>query len=98
MARLIRRIRHVLAIGGLAILVILALAVITIEAPWFKGWLRGFAVRQASSAINGQLSIGRLGGSLFTGVTLSDIEVRMHDRPVVTANRVEVDYNPIDLI
>ncbi|HEY7790747.1 MAG TPA: translocation/assembly module TamB domain-containing protein [Vicinamibacterales bacterium] len=92
-----RKVGRVLAIAGVAIVVIIALGVIAIETPWFKSWLKGFAVRQASTAINGQLSIGQVSGSIFTGIDLSNVALSQRGQPVLSARHIRVSYNPIDL-
>ena len=45
-----------------------SMAVIVTQTAWFKEWMRGFIVRQASNYLNGELTIGRLDGNLFYGV------------------------------
>ena len=75
-----------------------SMAVIVTQTTWFKEWLRGFIVRQAADYVNGQLSIGRLGGNLFTGIELGDIDVTMNGRNVVGVDEVGLAYNPITLI
>ena len=55
-----RRIAH--AVAALAMIAIAATAAlaITSQTMWFKNWLRGFIVREASQYVNGTLSIGGL--------------------------------------
>ena len=70
-----------------------AMAVVVTQTAWFKDWMRGFIVRQASGYLNGELSIGRLDGNLLFGVELEDVEVRMNGKPVVQIKDVALDYN-----
>ena len=53
----------------------LAVALIVSQTPWFKDWLRRYVVRESEQYLNGQLSIGSLGGNLFFGARLTDVAV-----------------------
>src|SRR5215204_1291671 len=88
-----RRTLRVVALVGTLLVGILALALIVSQTPWFKDWLRKFAVRQAGQYLNGTISIGRLGGNLFTGVELGDISIDMNGEHVLTLKQVEVKYS-----
>ena len=43
------------------------LAVVSTQTSWFKDWLRRYIARQATTVLDGELSIGRLRGNLFSG-------------------------------
>ena len=47
---------------------IVALALIVSQTPWFRDWLRRYIVRESKQYLNGELSIGGLGGNLLFGV------------------------------
>ena len=70
-----------------------AMAVVVSQTAWFKDWMRGFIVRQATNYLNGELSIGRLDGNLLFGVELEDVELRMNGKPVVQIKDVGLDYS-----
>lgn len=91
MARTRRLLRLV---SGLAIALVglLIVSLVVTQTSWFRDWLRRTAMRQAERAIDGQLVIGRLEGSLFGGVTLRDVEIVQDGAAVVSIARVEVDY------
>ncbi len=93
-----RRTLQVVALVGTLLIGILALALIVSQTPWFKDWLRKFVVRQAAQYLNGTLSIGTLGGNLFTGVQLGDIAVDVNGEHVLTLKNVEVKYSIGELI
>ena len=59
-----RRSLQVLAFICTLIVGVASMAVIVTQTTWFKEWLRGFIVRQSRDYLNGQLSIGHLGGKL----------------------------------
>jgi autotransporter translocation and assembly factor TamB len=75
-----------------------ATSVIVVETAWFKDWLRGYVVRQAKDSLNGELSIGRLRGNLWSGVALDRVAVSMDGKPVVTVDAVEVQYDLVDIV
>ena len=70
-----------------------AAAVIVSQTAWFKNWLRGYIVREANLYLNGTLSIERLGGNLFFGVEMENIDVSMDGQKVVAVKDLGLDYN-----
>ena len=96
--RIARRIAHILLIVLALLLGATAAAVIVAETSWFKNWLRGYIVREAGQYINGQLSIGRLGGNLFSGVELDNIGISMDGSQVVAVANLGLKYNIFDLV
>ena len=73
--RHLRRTLQVVALVGTLLVGIIALALIVSQTPWFREWLRRYAVRQAAQYVNGTVSIGSLGGNLFYGIELGDVSV-----------------------
>ena len=63
--RYLRRFLQAIAITGTLIVGILAVSLIVSQTPWFKDWLRRYIMRESKLYLNGDLSIGRLGGNLF---------------------------------
>ena len=96
--RYVRRTLQVIALVGTLLVGIIAFALIASQTPWFKNWLRKFAVREADQYLNGQLSIGSLGGNLFTGVELGDVAIEMNGERVLTLKKLEVTYRLGDLL
>jgi autotransporter translocation and assembly factor TamB len=96
--RYVRRTLQVIALVGTILVGIVALALIATQTPWFRDWLRRFAVREADQYLNGQLSIGSLGGNLFTGFELGDVALEMNGERIVTLKRLEVKYRIGDLL
>ena len=76
----------------------MALALIVSQTPWFRDWIRRTIVREAKQYLNGELTIGRLGGNLFFGVTLSDVAVDVSGDRVVAVKALEVDYSIFHLV
>src|SRR5207302_3703407 len=96
--RIARRLLHVLVIVLTLVIGATAAAIIVAETAWFKNLLRSYIVREANQYLNGQLSIGRLGGNLFFGVKLENIGVSMHGSQVVAVKDLGLDYNVFELI
>src|SRR5262249_52444322 len=93
----LRRLLRVVALVGTLVVGIVALALIVSQTPWFKDWLRRYIVRESSQYLNGQLTIGRLGGNLFFGVDLTDVAVDVSGERVVAARALELDYSVFEL-
>ena len=74
---LVRRLVRIVGWIGTALVGLLALLLIVSQTPWFRDWLRKYAVRQAGQYVNGTVSIGSLGGNLFYGVQLRDVAIEV---------------------
>ena len=98
MIRIFRRSLQVIALVGTIMVGIVAMALIVSQTPWFRDWLRRYVVRESKQYLNGELSIGRIGGNLLFGVDLSDVAVDVSGERVVAVKTVEVDYSIFDLI
>src|SRR5947199_3822574 len=96
--RIARRLLHVLVIVLTLIVGATAAAIIVAQTAWFKNLVRAYIVREATQYLNGQLSIGRLGGNLFFGVELENIAVSMDGSQVVAVKDLGLDYNVFELI
>jgi uncharacterized protein involved in outer membrane biogenesis len=96
--RALRRLLQVVALVGTLVVGIVALALIVSQTPWFRDWLRRYIVREARQYLNGELSIGGIGGNLFFGVQVSDIAVDVSGERVIAVKGVEVDYSVFELI
>ena len=96
--RALRRLLQAIAVTGTLIIGVMAVALIVSQTPWFKDWLRRYIVRESKQYLNGELSIGGLGGNLFFGVHLNDVALDMSGQRVVAVKGLEVDYSVIQLI
>ena len=96
--RAMRRLLQVVALVGTLLIGVVALALIVSQTPWFKDWLRRYIVRESKQYLNGDLSIGRLGGNLFFGVQLADVAVDVSGERVVSVEGLEVDYSIFTII
>src|SRR6266566_2701132 len=96
--RIARRLLHALIIVLTLVVGATAAAVIVTQTAWFKNWLRVYIEREANQYLNGQMSIGRLGGNLFYGVELENIAVSMDGSQVVAVKDLGLDYSVFELI
>jgi hypothetical protein len=96
--RRLRRTLQVIALVGTILVGVVALALVASQTPWFKNWLRRFVVKEADQYLNGQLSIGSLGGNLFTGVELGDVSIEMNGERVIALKKLELKYRIGDLL
>jgi translocation and assembly module TamB len=94
----VRRPLQVVAILCTLVIGAASLTLIVSQTAWFKDWLRGFIVRQANDYLNGRLTIGRLGGNLFFGVELEDIDVTLNGQSVVAVKDIGLQYSMFDFL
>ncbi|HEU4939102.1 MAG TPA: translocation/assembly module TamB domain-containing protein [Vicinamibacterales bacterium] len=94
----IRRVLQVVTFVGTLMIGVLALALIVSQTPWFRDWLRRYIVRESKQYLNGELSIGHLGGNLLFGADLSNVAVDVSGERIVAVKGVELDYNIFSLI
>ncbi len=92
---IVKRISHVLIIVLTLIVGATAAAVIVSQTAWFKNWLRGYIVREASTYLNGTLSIERLGGNLFFGVEMENVGVSMDGSQVVAVKDLGLELQRV---
>ena len=96
--RALRRLLQVVALVGTLLVGVVALALIVSQTPWFRDWLRRYIVRESKQYLNGELSIGSIGGNLLFGVQVSDIAVDLSGERVVAAKGLEVGYDVFQMI
>ncbi|HUF22899.1 MAG TPA: translocation/assembly module TamB domain-containing protein [Vicinamibacterales bacterium] len=80
------------------VIALICLALIVSQTPWFRGWARSYIVRSSDRFLNGELTIGKLEGNLFTGAALTDLAITLDGERIIYARRAEVDYNLTDLL
>ena len=96
--RALRRVLQVVAIVGTLLVGIVALALIVSQTPWFRDWLRRYIVRESKQYLNGELTVGGIGGNLLFGVHLSDVTVDISGERIISLKNVEVDYSVFELV
>ena len=93
-----RRVLQVVALLCTLVIGAASLTLIVSQTAWFKDWLRGFIVRQADDYLNGRVTIGRLGGNLFFGVELEDLDVTLDGQSVVSVKDIGLNYSVFDFL
>ena len=96
--RAARRLSRYVAIAVLSIVILLGAGVAVTQTSWFKNWLRQKAVSQAAQYLNGELTITRLSGNIFTGVALEGVTLRHEGQTAVAMDKLTVEYSPITMI
>jgi autotransporter translocation and assembly factor TamB len=94
---MVRRVVRAFVWTGVGLLVTAAFGVAVLDTTWFKERLRRYAVERAAPYLNGELAIGRLDGSLFTGVELSNVSLAQAAAETITAETITVRYDPLRL-
>jgi len=85
--------RWLLAVlAGLVLLV--ATSAFVVQTAWFKERLRRIAVERAGQVLSGELAVGQITGSLWTGLTLHHVTLRQPNGPVVSVETIAVRYDP----
>ena len=96
--RAIRRLLRVVAFVGTLLVGIVALSLIVSQTPWFRDWIRRYIVRESKQYLNGELTIGSLGGNLLFGVDLADVAVDVSGERIVAVKALSVDYSVFELV
>lgn len=96
--RAVRRLLQVAALVGTLMVGVVALALIVSQTPWFKDWLRRYVVRESKQYLNGDVSIGGVGGNLLFGVDLTDVAVDVSGERVVAVKALELDYSVFEIV
>ena len=96
--RALRRLSRYVAIAVLSLVILLGAGVAVTQTSWFKNWLRQKAVSQAAQYLNGELTITRLTGNLFTGIALEGVALRHEGQTAVAMDRLAVDYNVMTMV
>ena len=96
--RALHRLSRYVAIAVLSIVIVLGAGVAVTQTSWFKNWLRQKAVSQAAQYLNGELTITRLGGNLFTGVELQGVALHHEGQTPVAIDKLTVGYSALTMI
>jgi autotransporter translocation and assembly factor TamB len=96
--RLVRKLLHVFLIVLMLLVGTAAAAVIVSQTAWFRNRVRVYVVSQASQYLNGDITIDRLSGNLFGGLTLEGFRVAENGQPVLSAQDIGLEYNAYQLL
>src|SRR5678815_769296 len=96
--------RRFIAIVSLCVLamlgtVVLGTALFVTRTDYGREWMRGTIEAQLARAVKGKVHLGRISGSLLTGVTIDSVELRDdQDSLFAATGEVRVKYDPRDLV
>jgi hypothetical protein len=76
----------------MVVLILTGLGIGVLETGWAKNQIRALIVRQANQYLTARLEIGRLGGSLFSGLHLGGIRLSRDGRTLISVDEVELSY------
>src|SRR5687767_7909825 len=96
--RALRRLSRYVAIAVLSLVILIGAGVAVTQTSWFKNWLRQKAVSQAAQYLNGELTITRLSGNIFTGVELEGVKLHHDGQTAVAMDKLTVEYSPVTMI
>jgi translocation and assembly module TamB len=83
---------------SMILIIVAGVATIT-QSEWGTTKLVQFAVDRINRGIQGTMYIGRISGSIFTGMTIDSVEIRdRNDSLFVAAATVRLEYDPRDLL
>src|SRR5688572_25524797 len=95
-----RRIFLAFAAIMISVLLIVVAGVATLtQSEWGTRQVVRIALDRVNNAIQGTMYIGRISGSIFTGMTIDSLEIRdKNDSLFVAIARLEMEYDPRDLL
>jgi autotransporter translocation and assembly factor TamB len=89
-----RRLGRWSLMSAAALILLVVIGIGVTQTAWFRNWVRVQLVVRTTAALDGELRVGTLGGSLWSGVTLDRVEVWHRGERVLSANRIRVRYDP----
>jgi len=92
-----KRILKILFYAIVCVLFIIVASVGVTQTALFRNWLKRTILSNVNTAINGELHLGKFTGSLFTGLTIDSLSLKVHGSEFVYAERVDIQYNPLTL-
>ncbi len=95
---LLQKIVNVFLYIGLCIFLLLVIAFAVSQTSFFRNWLREKAMSAANDALNGEVYIGKLEGTIFTSLILRNTYITMDSDTLLNASRIELRTSPLQLL
>jgi len=73
---------------------LLLLVLLWIQTPFFKNWLREFAVKKANESINGQVQIERISGNFISKISVEGLFIEDQQDTVLYLPRFDISFSP----
>lgn len=96
--RISRRLVKLTAVVATLLIAIAGLLLVATQTPWFRSSVANMIELQASNYLRGDLTVGHIDGNLLTGIELHDVALLQNGREVITAERIDVEYQPLQLL
>jgi hypothetical protein len=94
---MVKKVAKRLAWMGGGFLLLLLLAAGYSQTQLFRDQVRWFVLSQLDPVINGRVYLGTIGGNLVTGLTIDSVAIEVDAEPLLTASRIELEYDPFFL-
>ena len=94
---LLQRTVNVFLYAGLVLLTIGLVFLGFSQTSTFRNYLRVKIINEANSALNGRINIGRIDGTIFTSLILSNTVVSMGNDTLLNAGTIEVKTSPLQI-
>lgn len=92
---LFRRIINYFLGTGVGLFIIFLAAFGYTQTSSFRNWLKDFIVEQINSSTNGNLTIERIDGTIFTSLILSNTAYTLYEDTLFKAERIELKVSPL---
>lgn len=92
---LFRRIINYFLGTGIGLFIIFLAAFGYTQTSSFRNWLKDFIVEQINSSTNGNLTIERIDGTIFTSLILSNTAYTLYEDTLFKAERIELKVSPL---
>ena len=94
---LLQRIVNVFLYVGIILFIIFIIAFGFSQTSTFRNYLKEFVVEKADSAMNGNLHIGKIEGTIFTSLILRNTVLNMGKDTLLDAGTISLKVSPLHL-
>jgi len=95
---LLQRIVNIFLYTCIFIFILLIIAFGFSQTSTFRNYLKDFVVEQADSAMNGNLHIGKIEGTIFTSLILRNTVLNMGNDTLLNAGTISLKASPLHLL
>ncbi len=95
---LLQRIVNVFLYTGLGLLILILIILGITQTSTFRDYLRDKVMEEANSALNGELYIGEIDGTIFTSLFLRNTAITMKGDTLLQAETIGVLTSPLQLL
>ncbi|MEW6684705.1 MAG: translocation/assembly module TamB domain-containing protein [Candidatus Edwardsbacteria bacterium] len=92
------KLKKTLKVIGLVALIFILLFIILINLPFVWTKIRKVAVQQLSQMINGEFTLEKIDGNLFTGLAFHKIKITQEDKNFAEISKLTISFNLLRLI